>query len=238
MKIFVLVLLLLSFRTFGQPLTITPINDSVFIATTYQVYGTELFPANSMYVVTQQGVVLIDTPWDTTQVLPLLDSIQLRHNQPVVLCIATHFHEDRTGGFNIFRELNIPTWSSALTKKYCIERHFPIAAHTFLNDTTFTVGSVDLETFYPGAGHAPDNIVIWFPKWQILYGGCFIKSTDSPTLGNMADADIVSWANAVALVKKRYKRPDYVIPGHQQWGTVRLLNHTQKLVKEALQEKK
>ena len=82
-----------------SPLTITPLCDSVFIYTTYSHYQGTPFPSNSMYVVTEAGVVMIDTPWDSTQFQPLLDSIRNRHKQEVVLCIATHSHADRTAGY-------------------------------------------------------------------------------------------------------------------------------------------
>ncbi len=51
-----------------------------------------------MYLVTDSGAVLIDTPWDASQTKPLLDSIVKRHNKKVVVCITTHFHDDRTSG--------------------------------------------------------------------------------------------------------------------------------------------
>ena len=70
-----------------------------------------MFPSNSMYLLTVDGVILIDTPWDTTQFQPLLDSIKRRHNQSVLMCIATHFHEDRTAGLEYYRQqgIRIPT---------------------------------------------------------------------------------------------------------------------------------
>lgn len=33
---------------------------------------------------------MFDTPWDTTQFQPLLDSIKFKHNMNVLMCIATH----------------------------------------------------------------------------------------------------------------------------------------------------
>lgn len=55
-----------------------------------------------MYLVAKDGVVLFDTPWDTTQFQPLLDSIKLKHDKNVIICIATHAHEDRTGGLEYY----------------------------------------------------------------------------------------------------------------------------------------
>jgi hypothetical protein len=38
-----------------------------------------------MYLVTNQGVVLFDTPWDSTQFQQLLDSIKIKHGKDVVM---------------------------------------------------------------------------------------------------------------------------------------------------------
>jgi len=216
----------------AQSLKISQLFDSVYIVTTYNTYESKPFPANCMYVLTTEGAILIDSPWDTTQLIPLMDSIQVRHNQSVIFCLATHFHDDRTGGFNLLNELGVPTYSTTLTQAYCTERGEGIAKNTFSADTTFEIGGVEFETFYPGPGHAPDNIVVWFPYWGILYGGCFVKSTESKTLGYTGDADLASWKAGILAVKKRYKQPNYIITGHQDWLSTRSLQHTLKLLEE------
>jgi metallo-beta-lactamase class B len=232
MKFLLVLSMLFSVAAYGQkkPLIISELNDSVYIVTTYGMSDNQRYPANCMYVLTSNGAVLIDAPWDSTQVLPLIDSIQARHHQSVVLCIATHHHADRTGGFNLLKELDIPTYTSALTKHYCVQKGEAVPENTFAGDTTFEIGSVTFETYFPGAGHAPDNIVIWFPKWEILYGGCFVKSTESKNLGNIADADLKAWEEGIKKVMKRYKRPGYIIPGHMDWMSEKSLQHTLKLL--------
>jgi metallo-beta-lactamase class B len=89
-------------QTFGQTkepiLKISALTDNFYIYTTYNTYEGNKIPANGMYVVTNEGVILFDTPWDTTQFQPLLDSIKLKHNKDVKICIATHWHSDRTEG--------------------------------------------------------------------------------------------------------------------------------------------
>ena len=50
-----------------------------------------------------------------------------------------------------------------------------------------TVGGTQVRVIYPGAAHAPDNIVTFFPESGVLFGGCLVKSGDD--LGNLGDAD-------------------------------------------------
>src|SRR5678816_2361495 len=83
-------------------LKITRLTGEFYVFTTFNSFQGNLIPANGMYLVTNEGVVMFDTPWDTTQFQPLLDSIKSRHGKNVILCIATHFHEDRTGGLQYY----------------------------------------------------------------------------------------------------------------------------------------
>ena len=56
-----------------------------------------------------------DTPWDKTQYQPLLDSIQAKHNLPVLAIFTSHWHEDRAGGFDFYNKKGIPTYATAQT---------------------------------------------------------------------------------------------------------------------------
>jgi glyoxylase-like metal-dependent hydrolase (beta-lactamase superfamily II) len=233
-------LLLYSFAGFSQnghsKLEISHLTGNLYVYTTYHDYEGSPVPSNSMYVVTDDGVVMIDTPWDSTQFHPLLDSIEARHNKKVVMCVATHFHDDRTGGFDFLRSKGIQTWSSKKTLELCAKEHKPQAEFTFANDTTFNVGGLRFSTFYPGEGHSSDNIVVWFPHEKLLYGGCFVKSTDATNLGNTSDANLNEWANSVRAVIKEFPHPVYVIPGHNGWQSNASLKHTLKLLR--LKDKK
>jgi metallo-beta-lactamase class B len=238
MRICLLVLLLFpcfssSGQTPAQKLTISHLTGAFYIYTSFGDAGNGvMFPANGMYVVTEKGVVLFDTPWDTTQFQPLLDSIRARHHQAVVLCISTHFHEDRTAGLDYYGQQSIETYTTKRTDDLSREKNKPRAAHLIYGDTTFRVGSFVFETFYPGKGHSPDNIVIWFGRERILYGGCFIKSTDTEHPGNLSDADIDAWILSVKKVQAKCTDPRFVIPGHQSWKDKNALGHTLRLLRK------
>jgi glyoxylase-like metal-dependent hydrolase (beta-lactamase superfamily II) len=201
----------------------------------YTTYGTlddgSRYPSNSLYVVTQKGVVMVDVPWDTTQTLPLLDSIERRHHKKVIACISTHFHKDRTAGLDILKSKGVKTYASAETVRFCKERKEQIPEYSILADTTFNLGNHILQTYYPGKGHSSDNIVIWFPDSKVLYGGCFIKSMESADLGNLGDANPKEWAGSIKNLKAKFKNIAYVIPGHGSWKSKQTVDHTLSLVK-------
>lgn len=219
----------------NKKLCIQHLTDNFYVYTTYKDFNGTMFPSNSMYLVTDAGVVLFDTPWDTTQFQPLIDSISRRHHAKVVMAVATHYHYDRTAGLEFLKQKGVKTYSSKLAYALCSEFNEKQAAYYFENDTVFEVGNYKFETYYAGEGHTKDNIVIWFGRHKILYGGCLIKSTESKDLGNVADANPQEWKPTIKKVLRKYPRPKYVIPGHYGWSSNKGLQHTLKLLESARQ---
>ncbi len=216
----------------GSSLKISHLTGDFYVFTTYNFYKGNRIPANGMYVVTDKGVVMVDSPWDTTQFQPLLDSIRVKHNKNVVLCIATHFHEDRTGGLEYYRQQGIKTYTTSETDELSKKRGMKRAEFLIDKDTVFTTGQYSFQTYFPGQGHAPDNIVIWFEKEKILYGGCLIKSVEDSTLGNLADADVKDYATTIKNIQKKCKKIKYIIPGHNDWTSTKSLEHTLKMARQ------
>jgi metallo-beta-lactamase class B len=213
-------------------LKITHLTGDFYIFNTYNYYKGNKIGANGMYLLTNAGAVLVDSPWDTTQFQPLLDSIKVRHNKKVVMCIASHFHEDRTGGLEYFRQQGIKTYTTKKTDTLSLKRGRKRAEFLIEQDTAITVGQYVLQTYYPGHGHTPDNIVIWFEKEKVLYGGCLIKSTDDNSLGNLADASVKDYANTLRNVQEKFKKPKFIIPGHNGWSSTKSLKHSLKMAKK------
>src|SRR5688572_33251789 len=105
-------------QTVGPKLKISHLTGDFYIYTTYNMYEGNQIPANGMYVITSEGVVMFDTPWDTTQFQLLLDSISLKHHARVIMCMATHWHSDRTEGLAYYRQQGIRTYTTSLTDEY------------------------------------------------------------------------------------------------------------------------
>ncbi|MEI6089963.1 MAG: subclass B1 metallo-beta-lactamase [bacterium] len=220
------------------PLYIRQLTDSSYVFVTFGMVNGEPYPSNGMYFITDKGIVMLDTPWDTNQVKPLLDSIQAKHNQKVKLCISNHSHDDRTAGLEILKRNGVRTYTSFMTDSLCKLNGEKRAEFHFLNDTTFTLGNMKFETFYPGAGHSKDNLVIWIPDLKMLYGGCLIKTKLAYNLGNTTGADIDSWIKVMNLLMSKYSDAEYVIPGHSKYGNYSILQHTLDLLNEYKNSKK
>lgn len=234
-----LILIIFTFSltcAFGQTeepgLKISHLKGDFYIYTTYSIYEGNQIPANGMYLITDDGVVLFDTPWDTTQFQPLLDSIKLKHDKDVTLCIATHWHSDRTEGLEYYKQLGIKTYTTFLTDELSLKNNKKRAEFLISNDTTFNIGEYSFETYYPGEGHTSDNIVIWFGKEKILYGGCLIKGADAENLGFLGDANIDEYETTLKNVKNKCPDPEFIIISHSDWNDINSLDHSIELAKK------
>jgi len=226
---------------FGQAkepkLKISHLTGDFYIYTTYNTYEGSRIPAHGMYLLTNAGTVLFDTPWDTTQFQPLLDSIKSKHNKKVTICIATHWHGDRTEGLEYYKNKGIKTYTTVLTDEWSKKNNMKRAEYLMKKDSVFTVGQHSFETYYPGKGHTADNIVLWFEKDKILYGGCLIKGAYAENLGYLGDADVTAYYSTLKKVEAKYTNPKFIIISHSDWKNNNSLKHSIKLAKELLKEK-
>ena len=188
-------------------------------------------PANGMLVRTTRGVVLVDTGWSADQTERLLAWSRRALGGPVREAIVTHSHNDRTGGLAALARHRVPVVALDLTAdKLRQSGTAEVPARVFTAAESVRADPLGFEAFYPGAGHAPDNIVVWFPAERILFGGCLVKAEAAPDLGNVADADLSHWAAAVDAVRARYPEAVIVVPGHGPVGTLEALVHTLDLL--------
>lgn len=222
----------------AQPLRISHLTGDFYVYTTYKIMDGQQIPSNGLYLVTDEGVVVIDTPWDEDQFQPFLDSIEKKHHKKAVMSISTHYHDDRTAGLDYFRTKGIKTYTSKLTYDLCALHKENQSEYYFTKDTLFTIGKHKIATYYPGEGHTKDNIVIWFEKEKILYGGCLVKSTDNHSMGYIADANVPAWKPTIEKVIHKFPKPKYIIPGHYDWLDNRSLQHTLRLLELNEKEQK
>ncbi len=227
----------LSGQTSDPKLKISLLTGDFYIYTTYNTYQNSKVPANGMYLVTKKGVVLFDTPWDTTQFQPLLDSIWYRHHQKVILCLATHWHGDRTEGLEYYRSQGIKTYTTVLTDEWSKKNGHKRAEFLIAKDSVFRFDQYSFETYYPGEGHTADNIIVWFKKEKILYGGCLIKGADDESLGYLGDANVKAYAQTLKNVQRKCADPKFIIVSHSDWNNLNSLKHSIEMAEELKKKK-
>lgn len=202
------------------------INDNIWVHISYTNYNGIRTASNGLIAVSSPGIVMIDTPWTNGQTKELLKLAKDLFNKDVKLAVITHAHEDRIGGIDTLLENNIEVRSTSLTVKEAEKSGFKKPQAKLDTESKITIGNLTLETYYPGEGHSSDNIVVWFPQYKVLFGGCIIKSMESTDLGSTVDANIQQWPLSVKKVYDKYNNAETVIPGHGNWGKINIIKHT------------
>lgn len=190
------------------------------------------YPANGMLLETDSGAVLFDTGWNDAQTTVLFDWAARELKHPVRRVIGTHFHQDRIGGITAARARGAQVLALARTIELARAAGKPTPDSVPGLAATAQRDPAGFELFFPGAGHAPDNIVVWFPRQRVLFGGCFIKADTATAIGNLSDADVANWPRAIARVRDRYPDLRLVVPGHGAPSGPAALQRTEELLRK------
>jgi metallo-beta-lactamase class B len=252
----------------SQPISI-PVNPDSFIEITPDLKVrhiqegvfefTHTFPwaANSLAVVMDDHLVLVDTPYTPQATQEMLDWLEDQIGPKKTIAINAHFHLDNLGGNAALVERGIPVHGSTLTAHLLAERgeamlaqtvewmranqdphyaeaftDFSLVPPTELFDLEdgleFVFGNEHVQVFYPGPAHSPDNVVVYFPERKLLFGGCMIIGWDA--IGNTTDADLEAWPDSVRALE-RFDF-DILVPGHGERLDPGLVEHTLQLLGE------
>ncbi|WP_313097508.1 EBR family subclass B1 metallo-beta-lactamase [Empedobacter sp.] len=232
-KLFSLIALIGSFA-FGQikPIQIDPINNNLFVYQTFNSFNGVEYNANGMYLVTNKGIVLFDVPWQKSQYQELNDMLQEKYNLPVIAVFATHSHDDRAGDLSFYNDLNIPTYATSLTNSKLKKEVKATSKFEIELGKTYKFGNEKFVVEYFGEGHTSDNVVVWFPKYKVLNGGCLIKGADAVNLGYTGEANVTEWPKTVQKLVTKHPKIKQVIPGHDNWKVTGHIENTFKLLEK------
>lgn len=180
---------------------------------------------NSGFVVTEKGVVVIDTQGPAELARLLREKIKETTDKPVTHVINTHYHGDHTFGNQFFAEGLIIAHEN--TRKELTERdegHRAMFRKFFgeeslkgfsltLPDMTFTDrlilrhGGRTMELVYAGAkAHTDGDLFVWLPEEKILFGGDLLYNgrlpllNDGDTIGALKAIDKIASTGAVQMV--------------------------------------
>ena len=226
-------------------LTVAPIADRAYLVTHERP-----FPANALLVEMPDGtLVLVNTTWRSEAADALLRWADARFGPRPVVAIDTHFHPDVLGGNEALIRRGVPVYGSDATVAALAERGERFRAvmlgwlagdeaqqrvwrearlvapdHVFPAEEGLTLSfrRHEVRVVFPGPAHAPDNVVVSFPREGIVFAGCL--AITGPRLGNLSDADLAAWPAAVRKVQALGAR--VVVPGHGAPGGPELLQNT------------
>ncbi len=209
--------------------TLEQITPRVWRHTSWKRLPSGPFPSNGLLVCDASSGrgVLVDTAWTPEDTLTLLARARAM-GCPVKALLVTHFHDDRLGGLAEVVAAGAESWARPETPGLA---GFSPGWDPKQHPEDGVVQG--LEVFYPGPAHAPDNVVVWVPGDEVLFGGCMVRAAADTSPGNLSHADLRAWPPSAQRLMDRFPEPRVVVPGHGAPGGPELLHHTLRLVQEA-----
>lgn len=190
------------------------------------------FTCNGMVVIKNGKAALFDTPMSDSLTRKLVYFIEDSLKAKIQYFVPNHFHADCTEGIDIIDSLGSTIISSEKTKELSLINNIITASKTFTDTMTIDFSGKKIMLNYLGEAHSKDNIVVWIEDEKILFGGCMVRSMETKSKGNVADANEEEWPKTLKKVKKKYGHALIVIPGHGDYGNIELLEYSIKLTKK------
>jgi metallo-beta-lactamase class B len=208
------------------------LQDSIFVHVTWHhLDDFGRFPSNGMIVIKNGQALMIDTPMDNDKTEKLSRYLKDSMIVDVTKLIIGHFHDDCLGGLGYLQSIGVESVANSRTIAKCKELGLPVPSIGFADSLNFDFNGKAIECRFFGPGHSFDNITVWLPDNNILFGGCLVKSIESRGLGNLSDAVVAEWDQTIEHLMEKYIVIQTVIPGHGNFGGTELLTHTIQLVK-------
>jgi glyoxylase-like metal-dependent hydrolase (beta-lactamase superfamily II) len=195
----------------------------------------EGFNSNAGFVVTREGVVVIDALGTPALGEALLAAIRTVTPIPVKRLILTHYHADHFYGAVAFKSAGAEIWAHREALPYLgsgeperrreqrardlfpwvDERMEIVRADRWLDDVTrFTLGGTAFEVIHVGPAHSPEDVMVSLPAQGVVFSGDLLFAGRIPFVG---DADSRQWlARIEQLIAMK---PRIVVTGHGPMST-------------------
>ena len=188
------------------------------------------FISNAGFVVTPQGVVVIDALGSPELARRLLAQIRKVTRAPIHTVIVTHYHADHIYGLQVFQDQGARIVAHVAAREYLTsetarlrlqasrqelwpwvdEQTRLVEADQWLQGPLrLTVGGVDFEIMPVGPSHTAEDLVVYLPQKKTLFAGDLVFRNRIPYVGQ---ADSRHWIEALQNLLSYDAR--LVIPGH------------------------
>ena len=190
----------------------------------------EGFISNAGFVVTNDGVVVIDALGTLALGDALLRAIRKVTSKPVKRVILTHYHADHFYGLKPLKDAGAEVWAHRGALEYLDggegarrlaqrakdlfpwvdERMEFVRADQWLDgDTSFKMGGTRFDVYWFGPAHSPEDLVVVVPSEGVIFSGDLFFSGRIPFVG---DADSRAWLERIDRLIAM--KPRLMVPGH------------------------
>ncbi|MBZ0105968.1 MAG: MBL fold metallo-hydrolase [Sulfuricella denitrificans] len=219
---------------FAVTLSAHPVAENVYVIvgeTGMRTYQNEGMNANSGFVVTDEGVVVIDSgpTWQVAKEIHRV--IRKLTRQPVKVVVNTGGQDHRWLGNGYFKsigaeiiaarpaladmqargDMQLQELRKAIRKKAAGTR--PVYPDRFFDSSeNLKLGKQEIRLLYFYGGHTPGDSVVWLPQQGVLFSGDMIYV--DRMLGVLPFSHTRNWLASFAEMEKL--EPRLIVPGHGQ----------------------
>jgi glyoxylase-like metal-dependent hydrolase (beta-lactamase superfamily II) len=188
------------------------------------------FISNAAFVVTPDGVLLVDALGSPALARELLAEIRRITPAPLRYVVITHYHADHIYGLQVFKDAGatliahrdgapyLSSETAALRLEASREELAPavdantrlVAADRWIDAaTTLQMGGLDFVLQPAGPAHTAEDLVVWVPRLKLLMAGDLVFRGRIPFVGQ---ADSGRWIAALDKLLSFDAR--IIVPGH------------------------
>jgi cyclase len=205
------------------------------------------FDSNSGIILTDEGVVVIDTGQNPIESRDIAATVKKLTSMPVRIVIDTEPHGDHTTGHFVFPQAviiaaagggesmrgadraapnRIQTMAATSPEmKAALEGYRFIAPHIEYHDRmTINFGGKTIELIYMKGVHSESDSAVWLPKERVVFSAsAFVVNQVNILRPFVTIPDILAAGKMM-----RALNPEYVVPGHGTPGTVKIFDDGEK----------
>ena len=189
------------------------------------------FISNAGFIVTDEGVVVVDALGSPALAEALLAEIRKITPQPLRYAVVTHYHADHIYGLQVFKAAGATVLAHRAGREYLasdaaqqrleasrrelapwVDAHTQlVAADRWLDDAglQLRLGGVEIVLRHVGPAHTPEDLVVLLPQEGVLFAGDLFFRGRIPYVGQV---DSRLWI--ASLERLILDRPRLVVPGH------------------------
>jgi cyclase len=177
--------------------------------------------ANSTFLVSDEGILVVDTGLNAQEGRKLLDEIRKVSQAHVRWIVNTHYHPDHRGGNSMVGP------DAVIISTEFTRAQMPSSAPDYaLNEAirskgiTLYVGGHEVRIYHPGPAHTRGDLIVYFPDEHAIATGDLFLTNSCPA---MDDGDMENW---IAALDRMLALPlEHVVPGHFELATKNELQH-------------
>jgi glyoxylase-like metal-dependent hydrolase (beta-lactamase superfamily II) len=192
----------------------------------------EGFNSNAGFVVTDEGVVVVDALGTVPLGEALVKAIRKVTDKPIRRVVVTHYHADHFYGLAPLKKAGAEIWAHVAGRAYLTDGEgsrrleqrardlFPsvdpgmklVPADRWLEkDESFMLGGVRFDVHHLGPAHSPEDVIVVVPSEGVIFSGDILFAGRIPFVG---EADSKQWLERIDRLLAM--KPVLMVTGHGQ----------------------